>query len=81
MFVLSNPFRNNIQLRFARVPETPVSVRLFDVQGRLVRSYTAPAGSNLLMVDMNSVKVMSGGVYQLDVTIDGKQYRSKLVKE
>jgi hypothetical protein len=81
MFVLSNPFRNDIRLRFARVPETPVSIRVVDMQGRVVRSYMAPAGSNLITVDMNAVKVMSGGVYELDVTIDGKQYRSKLVKQ
>jgi hypothetical protein len=81
MFVLSNPFRDNIRLRFARVTESPVSVRVLDMQGRTIKSYMAPAGSNLLTIDMNAVKVMSGGIYEVDVTIDGQHYRAKLLKQ
>lgn len=81
MFVLTNPFRNDIRLRFARVPESQVVVRLFDQQGRLVKSQTSPAGSNLLTIDMSAVKTLSTGIYELDVIIDGKHYKSKLAKQ
>ena len=39
MIVMSNPFRDQISVRFAKLPVTPVTLNFYDMQGRLVKSY------------------------------------------
>jgi photosystem II stability/assembly factor-like uncharacterized protein len=80
VFVLTNPFRNNIRLRFGKVLEAPAPVAIYDMQGKLVKRYTAPAGSNTLSIDMSG-NALVPGLYDLNITINGKSFKTKLVKE
>ena len=79
MIVMTNPFREQISVRFTKIPTGPVNLNLYDMQGRLVHSYKNAADQTIVM-NLPGGK-LSSGVYTLDALVDGKHYREKLVKQ
>ena len=67
--VSPNPFRDEAQLRFTLSEASPVTVRVFDLRGRVVRSLAEatplPAGVHRLALQARSDdgEVLPGGVY------------------
>lgn len=81
MFVLTNPFRNDIRLRFAKVPKTQLVFSLYDMQGKLVQRYTQAPSSDVAVFSTTTSRLVSNGVYLVDVLVDGRHYKAKLVKQ
>jgi trimeric autotransporter adhesin len=79
MFVLTNPFQNEIRLRFARVPRSQVVLSLFDMGGKLIRKQSV-APSSTVFFNVSSFSPISSGVYVLDAYVDGKHYTARLKK-
>ena len=79
MIVMTNPFRDEIAVRFTKVPAGPVSLNLYDMQGRLVKAYKSGASQNAVM--RLSGGKLSGGVYTLEAFVDGKRYTEKLARQ
>jgi trimeric autotransporter adhesin len=79
MVVLTNPFRNNIQVRFSKMPATVIEATLYDIQGRVVKKYKA-AASQTLVLNVSDVQ-LGTGTYLLNVTADRQVYKAKLLKK
>ena len=79
MLVLTNPFRDNVMVRFAKVPTGPVTLKLYDMKGSLVKSYRTTPAETVIMTLPGAA--LSSGVYYLDAVVDGQRYRQKLVKQ
>lgn len=80
MYVMTNPFRNMIKVRFAKIPETPMVFTLYDMSGKMLKTFTSKS-TDQVVFDTNTDNVVSHGVYLLDVLVDGKHYKAKVVKE
>jgi hypothetical protein len=79
MIVMTNPFRDEIAVRFAKLPVGPVTLNLYDLQGRLVKAYKAGASQNAVM-RLNGEK-LAAGIYTVEAFIDGKRYTEKLARQ
>ena len=79
MIVMNNPFREQIGVRFTKLPTGPVILKLYDMKGRLIKSYTNGVAQTAVM-NLAGEK-LSSGVYIIDAFVDGKHYREKLVKQ
>ena len=77
---VTNPFRDYINIRFAKIPKGGVSLRLLDLSGKLLSTNQIfnPL-SSIVRFDYN--KTLSKGIYILQVENEGKQYSIKLLKE
>ena len=81
MFVLTNPFRSEIKLRFSKVPKSQVVFSLYDMSGKLVKRYTQSMGADVAVFNTSTSNLASNGVYLLDVYVDGQHYKAKVVKQ
>jgi hypothetical protein len=79
MFVLTNPFRGDVRLRFARVPGGRVTFSLYDAAGKLIRRYSTWGGA--VFYAISGQNAVSKGIYVLDAYVDGKHYTARLLKE
>jgi len=79
MVVMSNPFRDQVSVRFTKLPTNPITLKLYDMQGRMIKSFKNGAAQTVVM-DLGGEK-LSGGVYVIDALVDGKHYREKVVKQ
>ena len=80
MFLLNNPFSTSLKVRFAKVPQTPIEMRLYDMQGKLVYSNrVAPAETAVFNIG-NSGTLVSGA-YLLDIRTDGERFQAKTLKQ
>jgi hypothetical protein len=79
MIVMSNPFRDQLSVRFTKLPKGPVNLNLYDMQGRVMKSYKNSVTQTVVM-NLAGEK-LSSGVYIIDALVDGKHYREKVVKQ
>ena len=80
IYVLGNPFTDNIQIKFARIPKGSVSVRLLDASGKtLFNSAYNKIAQNQIQINVNKGNLISG-IYILQVQVDGKNFVEKVVK-
>jgi hypothetical protein len=79
MWVVNNPFRNHIDLRFAKKPQT-VKVQLLTVTGALVIEKTMTNASEQFRWELGGTSI-SKGTYLLRAIVDNETFTSKLVKE
>ncbi len=79
MYVLTNPFDNNIRVRFARAPTGKVVFTLHDAAGKLIRQSSQGGGSVYYAV--SGENAISHGIYVLDALVDGKHYTVRLMKK
>ncbi len=80
MLVMGNPFRNDIQVRFVRVPDTGGELRLLDMSGRLMAAQKFNAGQQQVRFMLPAGK-LSKGIYILEALINGKKYTSRVLKD
>lgn len=80
MYVLTNPFRHQVQLRFGRMIEGKAIASLYDAAGKLVHQSVHP-GPSLTTITIGTERVISRGMYILEVVADGKRYTTKLRKD
>lgn len=78
---VTNPFADQVNIRFKNVPKGKVSVRLMDVTGKTM-------GASVINSPLSSVVVfddypgsLSTGLYILQVSYEGKMYSYKLLKQ
>ncbi|MEP7254698.1 MAG: T9SS type A sorting domain-containing protein [Ferruginibacter sp.] len=78
--VVNNPFKDYINIRFAKIPKGGVTLRLIDLSGKIISTNEVynPL-SSVIRFDYN--KTLSKGVYVLQVGNEGKQYSIKVLKE
>jgi len=78
--VLTNPFRDYINIRFSKLPKGETTLRLLDQSGRLINSSKIynPLSS---IIRFNTNRTLSNGIYILQADNEGKQYSVKLMKE
>lgn len=76
---VTNPFKNYINIRFAKIPKGKVSYRLIDLTGKLMsRGESYNPLTSVIRFDLYS-KSLSKGIYILQVESEGKQYSYKLL--
>jgi hypothetical protein len=80
IYVLNNPFRENISLRFIKIPKGKIELSLTDMSGKLVArgSFDQLSQPTLQFRPDNQ---LSPGVYLLQVFTEGNKLSCKLVKE
>ena len=79
IWVLNNPFRSYIDVRFVKTPKQPVQLELLTMSG--ARVYYKEFGiGDAVRFDLSGVR-LSTATYLLRATIDGKVYVKKVVKQ
>ena len=74
--VFPNPFSSNVQVRFSEEIDTPLSITLYDISGRVVFSKEmAPAREIQLDFDF-----LSSASYLLSISQANKQFTATLIK-
>ena len=80
MIVLGNPFKNNINIRFVKTPETAGVLRLTDMAGRLMATQKFAIGEQQVQFKLPAGK-LSRGNYQLQAEINNRRYIKQVIKE
>ncbi|MEP7253148.1 MAG: T9SS type A sorting domain-containing protein, partial [Ginsengibacter sp.] len=79
--VLNNPFKNNIIVRFERVPLGKVILLLTDLSGKKIKVNELPSvNSQLYQWDLGQLPV-SRGIYILTAEVDRRKYSIQLLKQ
>ncbi|MBI1344447.1 MAG: hypothetical protein GC171_16110 [Terrimonas sp.] len=79
LWLVTNPFQSQINLRLARQPLRDIRVELLNVSG--ARVYEGTYGSaTVLSIDVSRLG-LSKGVYLLRTVVDGELFVNKLVKQ
>ena len=78
---VTNPFADQINIRFKNVPKEKISVRLMDMAGKIMGTgvINSPLSSVIVFDDYS--KSLSTGLYILQVAYEGKMYSFKLLKQ
>ena len=80
MIVMDNPFKNNIQLRFVRSPESKGELRLTDMGGRLIARQSFGQNEQQIVFNLSSGS-LSKGVYLLEAIIGRDRFTARVLKE
>lgn len=79
--VTNMPFRDLINIRFAKVPKGKTMLKLFDLSGRLISVSEKPNPVSSIIQFDNYNKNIAKGIYLLQVESEGKQFNIKIVKD
>ncbi len=77
--VINNPVRIDINIMLASQPKGNVSLRLFDLAGRLIISKEIQNAGNY--IKLNTSSIPANAVYILETRVDGRLFTNKIVKE
>jgi hypothetical protein len=81
LYVLTNPFKNNIIIRFDRIPLGHVSLQLTDLSGKTIKINELPSvSSQIYQWNLGQLQV-SRGIYILTAKVEGKIYSKQLLKQ
>lgn len=80
MIVIGNPFKNNITIRFVKIPETAGVLRLIDMAGRLMATQKLATGEQQVQFILPAGK-LSRGNYQLQAEINNSTFIKQVIKE
>ncbi len=80
IYVLGNPFGNTIRLRLINQPKGKVSLRLFDIAGKLLVSREFRDAGNLIELNIPPA-YLGKGIYLLEVLSEGNRFTYKLARE
>ena len=80
ILVMGNPFKNNIQVRFVKSPETGGELRLVDMAGRLMATQRFNQGEQQIQFMIPAGK-LSKGAYMLQAVINGNKFTRQVQKE
>lgn len=79
--VLSNPVQTNLDIEFANIPNSDVMVRLVDINGRVLKTWQKPQVAQRRIRFNLSGTQMAKGVYMVNITLNGKNYTERILKE
>jgi trimeric autotransporter adhesin len=80
IYVLTNPFADHIDLRFAQLPKGNVNLRLVDLNGKLI-SKTSYSNVGYTLSYNKVGNILTTGVYVLQAEVDGQVYSYKVVRQ
>lgn len=80
IYVLNNPFKNVINLRFANQPKEQVNLKLYNVAGSLIAAKNFQGGSNFIQFTV-PLNAFSKGICLLEAKVDGAIFTYKLVQQ
>jgi hypothetical protein len=80
ILVMGNPFKNNIQVRFVKSPDSKGELRLTDMAGRLMAKQSFGQGEQQMQFILPAGK-LAGGVYILQAFIGNEKYVTRVLKE
>jgi len=78
---VTNPFSNKISIRFAKIPQSEITLSLVDMNGKQVLNKMINKPSTRLVEIETGNTILSKAIYILRIECDGKLYNIKLVKE
>lgn len=78
---VTNPFADQINIRFKNVPKEKISVRLMDMAGKIMGTGVINSPLSSVIVFNDYSKSLSTGLYILQVSYEGKMYSYKLLKQ
>lgn len=78
MYVMGNPVRDNIQIRFFKESSRPIDMSLHDPSGKLVAEKRFPSGTQV--IEWQTGGKLSKGTYILNAMVDGRRFSTKLIK-
>jgi hypothetical protein len=79
VYVLGNPFNDEISLRFAKTPQTNVRIRLMNMEGKfLITSDIKQLSQTQLNLNSSTI---NRGVYILQVEADERTFSRKIIKQ
>jgi hypothetical protein len=76
----TNPFSNQINVRFTRLPQGTVKLVLYDMMGRKVASSQISAATQPIL-PLGDLERLGRGSYVLWVETEGKVFRNKLIRQ
>ena len=78
VYVMGNPFKDEINIRLTKIPSGNVTVRLTDMAGKtlIISEYNQLSQQSIHL----NTSVLSNAVYILQVEVDGKKIIQKVVK-
>jgi trimeric autotransporter adhesin len=79
--VLTNPVQSNLDIEFANIPNSDVTVRLVDLNGRVLKSWQKPQVAQRRIRFNLSGTQMAKGVYMVNITLNGKNYTERILKD
>jgi len=78
---VTNPFADQVNIRFKNVPKEKISVRLMDVTGKTMGASVINSPLSSVVVFNDYPRSLSSGLYILQVAYAGKMYSYKLLKQ
>jgi hypothetical protein len=81
MYILGNPFHDNITVRFVRVPQGKIVFRLTDISGKLIRQTVFNDLSQGQIQFILPAVNLSKGVYLLNAMVDGEIFTERILKQ
>jgi trimeric autotransporter adhesin len=79
--LLTNPFQNQIRVRFARVIQGNAVVSLYEASGKLVHQSIHPGTNSLMVIDVPSNKTWASGIYFLEIFAENKKHVFKVKRD
>ncbi len=76
-----NPFKNTLNLSLVAEKASMSSVTVFDIFGKVVRTYAIPVTSGDNEIVLNDLESLQEGIYVVSVKADGVDVTGKLIKE
>lgn len=74
-----NPFQQNLIIKVADSQKSVANIKIYDVSGRLVKSFN-PASSILWSGDDSNGHQVAAGVYIILWEVDGKKWETNIIK-
>jgi hypothetical protein len=81
VFIIGNPVHDELNIRFARIPQTKVSVRLLDMNGKILANKEFERVTQSSLHPGINMANFSKGVYTLQVNADDNTFINRLVKQ
>jgi photosystem II stability/assembly factor-like uncharacterized protein len=78
--VLSNPFANDIKIKFTVSQNDKVQISLYDAGGKLVRREQARISNGQSVYTLDNLANLPGGTYYLEAIVNNQRWRQKLLK-
>lgn len=76
---LNTLFRREIKVRFSKIPEKPVGIKIYDVLGNVIYSADIAPSTSLLVGD-KEIESLPLGVYFLEIEAYNQKYTKRLLK-
>jgi hypothetical protein len=66
--VWPNPFQSSFTISISTDKETPIDIKIIDVNGRLIRNFTQQASRGITQITVHDLDQLPGGVYLVEIT-------------